>query len=58
VIERNQRGRWKERFALGDHRRRVAPDLQLKPTAQRGNRFLKRCNALVVVFEDEDGFHG
>jgi hypothetical protein len=53
VIERDQRHRRKERFALGNHRRHIAPDLQFKATPQRQDRFLKRCDAFVVVFEDE-----
>ena len=35
---------------------RVAPDLQFKAVPGRRDRFLERGDALVIVFEHEDGF--
>ena len=57
VIERDQRGAGEMCGTLRTHRRRVAPDLQFETIAQRRNGLVKRRNALVVIFEDEDGFH-
>lgn len=57
VIKRDQCRGGKEGLAFGDHRRRIPPDFQLKAVAQFARRRLKSSNALVVVFQDENGFH-
>src|SRR5437660_9523725 len=57
MIERDQRRGPKKRFARGDHGRRIAPELHFKAVPQPLNSLLKRRDALVVIFENEYGFH-
>src|SRR2546430_16286805 len=57
MIQRNECRARKAVGALRKHRGSIPPNLQLEIRAERRHRLAERSDPLVVVFENEDGFH-
>src|SRR5258707_15614586 len=57
VVQRNQRSTRKGGLTLSTHRISVTPDLQLEIRAKDYHYTSEGGNAVIIVLEDEDGFH-
>ena len=55
VIQTNHTYSREELRTFSNHRVGIAPDFQIKAVAESGHDLLKTGDALVVVFEDENG---